>query len=128
MDNSLFYLVFEEIIKIRKRFAKNTLLGKRRTEISEAPSASVVPLAAIIQKEPITVVCSHMGWIRTVKGHLEDFSSLKCAVYAVGGWADPYSNTILRMMSEPIFPILIKFSTLIFCDLNNFVEILSATK
>ena len=30
----------------------------------------------------------------------EDFSSLKCAVYAVGGWADPYSNTILRMMSE----------------------------
>ena len=30
----------------------------------------------------------------------EDFSSLKCAVYAVGGWADPYSNTILRLMSE----------------------------
>ena len=69
--------ITQEIIKIRKRFGKNTLLGKRRTEIGEAPSASVVPLAAIIQKEPITIICSHMGWIRTVKGHLEDFSSLK---------------------------------------------------
>ncbi len=69
--------ITEEIIKIRKRFGKNTVLGKRRTEIGETPSAIVVPLAAIIQKEPITVVCSHMGWIRTVRGHLEDFSSLK---------------------------------------------------
>ena len=29
----------------------------------------------------------------------EDFSNVQCAVYAVGGWADPYSNAILRMLS-----------------------------
>lgn len=29
----------------------------------------------------------------------EDFSAVKCAVYAVGGWADPYSNAIPRMLS-----------------------------
>ena len=29
----------------------------------------------------------------------EDFSKVQCAVYAVGGWADPYSNAIPRMLS-----------------------------
>jgi len=29
----------------------------------------------------------------------EDFSAVQCAVYAVGGWADPYSNAIPRMLS-----------------------------
>ena len=26
----------------------------------------------MIEKEPVTVVCSEKGWIRTLKGHLED--------------------------------------------------------
>ena len=29
----------------------------------------------------------------------EDYSAVQCAVYAVGGWADPYSNAIQRMLS-----------------------------
>jgi len=29
----------------------------------------------------------------------EDFSKVQCAVYAVGGWADPYSNAIPRMLT-----------------------------
>jgi len=29
----------------------------------------------------------------------ENFSKVQCAVYAVGGWADPYSNAIPRMLS-----------------------------
>ncbi len=29
----------------------------------------------------------------------EDFTKVQCAVYAVGGWADPYSNAIPRMLS-----------------------------
>jgi len=70
-------VITEEIGKIRKRFGKNTLLGKRRTKIGEAPSATIVPITAMIEKEPVTIVCSEMGWIRTVKGHLDDFSSLK---------------------------------------------------
>jgi hypothetical protein len=28
----------------------------------------------------------------------EDYSSIECAVYAVGGWADPYRNTVLRLL------------------------------
>ncbi len=67
----------EEIADIRKRFGKKTELGARRTEIGDAPSATIVPLAAMIEREPITVICSQKGWIRAAKGHLEDFSSIK---------------------------------------------------
>jgi topoisomerase-4 subunit A len=67
----------EEIGEIRKRFGKKTALGARRTEIGDAPSATVVPLTAMIEREPITVICSHKGWIRSVRGHLEDTESLK---------------------------------------------------
>jgi putative CocE/NonD family hydrolase len=30
----------------------------------------------------------------------EDYSAIKCAVYAVGGWRDGYTNSILRMMEH----------------------------
>lgn len=67
----------EEIADIRKRFGKKTELGARRTDIGPAPSATIVPLTAMIEREPITVICSQKGWLRSVKGHLEDASSLK---------------------------------------------------
>ena len=69
--------IAEEIANIRKRFGKNTDLGKRRTEIGNAPSATIVPITAMIEREPITVICSQMGWIRASKGHVDDVSSLK---------------------------------------------------
>ena len=66
-----------EITDIRKRFGQKTVLGARRTEIGDAPSTTLVPLDAMIEREPITVICSQKGWIRGAKGHLEDASSLK---------------------------------------------------
>jgi len=36
-----------------------------------------VPLEAMIEKEPITVVCSEMGWIRAMKGHIDLEQELK---------------------------------------------------
>jgi len=61
-----------EINDIKDNFGSKTVLGKRRTVISEAPSAVVVPMEAMIEREPITVVCSEMGWIRAIKGHITD--------------------------------------------------------
>jgi uncharacterized protein len=29
----------------------------------------------------------------------EDFSAIECAVYMIGGWADPYRNAVLRLLS-----------------------------
>ncbi len=66
-----------EIKDIRAAFSKKTELGRRRTEIGEPPSAIIVPLEAMIEKEPITVVYSEKGWIRAAKGHVEDLGAMK---------------------------------------------------
>ncbi len=66
-----------EIKETAKRFGGETDLGRRRTSLAEAPAATVVPLAAMIEKEPITVVCSEKGWIRAVRGHVEENGETK---------------------------------------------------
>ncbi|MDD9925084.1 MAG: DNA topoisomerase IV subunit A [Rhodospirillaceae bacterium] len=67
----------EEISEIREKFGEKTELGKRRTEIGEPPSDVVIPLEAIIDREPVTVVCSKKGWIRAARGDLQDFSEVR---------------------------------------------------
>ena len=68
--------IAEEIGEIAKTFGPKTPLGKRRTEIGEAPSDVVIPLEAMVEREPATVVCSEKGWIRALKGHLTDLSGI----------------------------------------------------
>ncbi|MEA5161991.1 DNA topoisomerase IV subunit A [Cereibacter johrii] len=55
--------------EIRKLFGKWTVAGARRTQFAEAGEVEEVPLEAMIEREPITVICSQMGWIRAMKGH-----------------------------------------------------------
>ncbi|MGF1446277.1 MAG: DNA topoisomerase IV subunit A [Pikeienuella sp.] len=43
--------------------------GARRTALEAAPAIEEVPPEALIEREPITVVCSREGWIRALKGH-----------------------------------------------------------
>jgi len=68
-----------EIAEVKKRFGPATPLGKRRTEFADAPSADLSDAVdeALIAREPITVVLSRMGWIRALKGHVDDLSTLK---------------------------------------------------
>ncbi|MEL7414867.1 MAG: DNA gyrase subunit A, partial [Pseudomonadota bacterium] len=49
----------------------------RRTGFADAPKVEDVPLEAMIEREPITVVCSRMGWLRAMKGHIALDSELK---------------------------------------------------
>jgi topoisomerase IV subunit A len=65
-----------EIKAIREAYSKKTELGKRRTELADAPAIEVDLDQAMIEKEPITVVLSEKGWIRALKGHPEDLSKL----------------------------------------------------
>ncbi|KJE37088.1 DNA topoisomerase IV subunit A [Thalassospira sp. HJ] len=67
----------DEIEQMRENFGKKTAIGKRRTEIGDAPEEIEVPLEALIEREPITVICSKMGWVRALKGHVADVSDLK---------------------------------------------------
>ncbi|UZK69225.1 DNA topoisomerase IV subunit A [Sphingomonas sp. S1-29] len=57
--------------KVRERYGPETLLGKRRTLIEEAGPAREIPLEAMIEREPITVILSQRGWIRAMKGHAD---------------------------------------------------------
>ncbi len=58
-----------EIGEIRKRFGPGSPHGARRTRIGEPPAAVVVPLEAVVEREPITILLSAKGWIRAVRGH-----------------------------------------------------------
>mgnify|MGYP003606663064 CR=1 FL=1 len=60
-----------ELEDIRKRFGKETVLGRRRTQFAEAGAVEEVSFEAMIEREPITVICSQMGWIRGLKGHVD---------------------------------------------------------
>jgi topoisomerase-4 subunit A len=61
-------LIAREIAETRKEFGAATPLGRRRTEVGPPPAAVLVPVEALVEREPVTVLCSAKGWIRTVKG------------------------------------------------------------
>jgi topoisomerase IV subunit A len=69
--------IAEEIGEVKKRFAANSPLGRRRTEIADAPAIADVPLEAMVEREPVTVICSDKGWIRVAKGHVENEADIK---------------------------------------------------
>jgi len=61
--------IAEELAAVQVQFGKGTALGARRTQFAEAGEVEDVPIEAMIEREPITVICSKMGWIRAMKGH-----------------------------------------------------------
>ncbi len=69
--------IASQLRKIKKTFGKDYPGGARRTLIKEAAEVEDVPLEAMIDREPITVVCSKMGWIRVMRGHIDLGSDLK---------------------------------------------------
>ncbi len=78
-----------EIKDVKEKFSKKTAIGKRRTDFADAPEIDIDAHEAMIEKEPVTVVCSEKGWIRALKGHMEDASSL---VYKDGDAASSCSR------------------------------------
>jgi len=67
----------DEIREVKTKFGPKTELGRRRSTFSEAPIVEYVPPESIIEREPITVVCSAKGWIRSMKGHLGPDADIK---------------------------------------------------
>ncbi len=69
--------VADQLRDVKKKFDPKSDLGRRRTDFADAPQADDLDLDALIEKEPITVVISEKGWIRALKGHVEDPASVK---------------------------------------------------
>ena len=69
----------KQIAGLQTMFGKNTPLGKRRTLVGKVPTPMAIENIeeALMEKEPITVICSAKGWIRAMKGHGVDRKELK---------------------------------------------------
>ncbi|MFA8386557.1 MAG: DNA topoisomerase IV subunit A [Pelagibaca sp.] len=69
--------IADQLRETKKTFGKNYAGGTRRTTFAEAGEVEDVPIEAMIDREPITVVCSEMGWIRAMTGHIDLNRELK---------------------------------------------------
>ncbi|MCR9111248.1 DNA topoisomerase IV subunit A [Marivita sp. XM-24bin2] len=69
--------ISNQLRETKKTFGKNYAGGERRTTFAEAGEVEDVPIEAMIEREPITVVCSAMGWIRAMTGHIDLNRELK---------------------------------------------------
>ncbi|NNC36775.1 MAG: DNA topoisomerase IV subunit A [Hyphomonadaceae bacterium] len=93
--------IAEQIREVRDIYGLNTELGARRTTFADAPDIQIDLSSAMIPKEPITVVLSEKGWIRAMKGKVEDMSSIKFKEGDEAAFAVPaYTNDKIVMFAS----------------------------
>lgn len=61
--------ISDQLKDVRNLFGKSTPEGQRRTLITDAVDVEPIDMDAMIEREPLTVILSKMGWIRAMKGH-----------------------------------------------------------
>jgi len=66
----------KQIRDTRKKYGPETPLGRRRTSFEAPPDVVVDVAQTLIEREPLTVLVSQKGWIRTLKGHAPDVSNV----------------------------------------------------
>ena len=67
-------IISNQIKEMKNIFIK---IDKRRTKLSEAPSIDFDPNEMLVEREPITIICSANGWIRAMRGHQDLASEFK---------------------------------------------------
>ena len=71
-------IVSRGIRRVSAKYGPETPLGKRRTTFADAPDHDTAAVEmAMIEREPITVVITEKGWVRTLKGHIDDLSRIE---------------------------------------------------
>ncbi len=76
-DDVQWKAIAEQLRETRKQFGRTSPGGARRSTFADAGEIVEVPMEAMIEREPITVVCSDMGWIRGMTGHIDLNRELK---------------------------------------------------
>ncbi|WP_194744913.1 DNA topoisomerase IV subunit A [Thermaurantiacus tibetensis] len=68
-----------ELAALAREYGPETPLGRRRTGFGEAGEAVAIPKEALVAREPVTVILSAKGWVRSLRGHadLGDSSALR---------------------------------------------------
>ncbi|GJD68987.1 DNA topoisomerase IV subunit A [Methylobacterium gnaphalii] len=69
--------ITKQIRAVKKTFGPDTKIGKRRTTLEIPPDTAGIDFtAAMVEREPVTVIVSEKGWIRALKGHVADLSGV----------------------------------------------------
>ncbi len=66
-----------ELANTRKAFGPDTALGRRRTVITGPMEARALVADALVAREDVTILLSQKGWVRALKGHLDDLDGVK---------------------------------------------------
>jgi len=66
--------ISRQIREMKESFVK---LDKRKTILAVAPKIDFDPTEILVEREPITVICSANGWIRAMRGHQDLDSDFK---------------------------------------------------
>lgn len=69
--------ILQEVETLKSQYGPKTSLGARRTTFADAPATEEISLDAMVEQEPVTVLCSKMGWVRAMKGHITADSDMK---------------------------------------------------
>jgi len=69
--------VADTLKAVRKAFGPDNPFGKRRSSFGAAGASPELTADAFVTREPITIVLSAKGWLRALKGHVDDLSQLK---------------------------------------------------
>ncbi len=93
-------VIADQIKTVKDTFGQKTDLGKRRTELGEAPSAVIVPIESFIEKEPLTVILSAKGWVRAMKGHRDDVGAGKASLKFKEG--DVFQSAVKAQSTDKI--------------------------
>ena len=67
----------EEFNNILDKYNSSSYAGKRRTIINNEYKAIEYSVDEFDSKEPVSITCSHNGWIKSIKGHQDDYSNIK---------------------------------------------------
>jgi topoisomerase-4 subunit A len=68
-DRAQWKRIAQELAEVQKTFGHAAPGGARRTGFAAAGEVEEVTAEAMIEREPITVILSRMGWVRAMKGH-----------------------------------------------------------
>ena len=67
----------EEFNNILDKYNKSSYEGKRRTIINNDYKTVEYSIDEFDSKEPVSIICSHNGWIKSIKGHQSDYNNVK---------------------------------------------------
>ncbi|MEE2692756.1 MAG: DNA topoisomerase IV subunit A [Pseudomonadota bacterium] len=97
-DDAQWTRIADELKEVKKAFDPKSPLGRRRTQFADAPAEEEIDLESLVEKEPVTVILSEKGWIRTMKGHVENAADIKYKEGDDQGFVIPAMSTDKLML------------------------------